>query len=196
MPAPARARTRPAPAPLSRPAPAARTRLAPVGTLQAAATALAADRDPSFVVAEPVRRPRLRVVDEAARRDQLARQRRARLLVAVVVTVVVGSVFALAAAHAYLVSGQGRLDRLTAEVEQARATYSENRLEVAQLGSPERITSEAINRLGMVTPDATHYLSPSSQLAAQVGAIAPGATTSEAAGAPWSAVKPYLGASK
>ncbi len=213
MPVPARSRSRTAPSVRTRaagsgsaaaPTPSTRSRrvtpvaVEAIGTLQAAATALAADRDPSFVAPAPVRRPRLRVVDEAARRAQLARQRRARFIVTLVVAVVVGSVFALAAAHAYLVSGQSKLDRLTAQVEQARATYSRSRLEVAQLGSPARIVTEATSRLGMVTPATTRYLSPSSQLAVEVGAVDPGSPSSDSvnAGAPWYSVKPYLGASK
>jgi cell division protein FtsL len=141
-------------------------------------------------------KPRLRVVDEAARRLQLARERRARVLVAFAIVVVVGSVFALAATHAFLVSGQGRLDRLHSQVADARSRYSEARLEVAELGAPARIVREARDRLGMVPPATVHYLSPSSELAMQVGATGSSSTDGGQAGSPWGSVKPYLGGAR
>jgi cell division protein FtsL len=174
------------------------------GSLQAAAAALSADQLPGHELppAEPrarTGRPRLRVVDEAARRQQQARQRRARLLVAGAVVTVVGSVFALAASHAYLVSGQSELDRLSVQVEDARSQYSEVRLQVAELGAPDRIVSEAVNRLGMVSSPSVRYLAPSSQLATQLGVVGGSPQTDPGDGKPgasWSSVKPYLGGSR
>jgi cell division protein FtsL len=145
----------------------------------------------------PAPRPRLRVVDEAARRAQLARQRRARLVLALVVAAVVGSVFALAGAHAYLVSGQGQLDRLNAEVAEARSHYSQARLQVAELGAPARIVRVAQDRLGMVPPAGVRYLAPSNELALQVGAIGQVGSADQAPpGQPWASIKPYLGSAR
>ncbi|MGD9797762.1 MAG: septum formation initiator family protein [Acidimicrobiia bacterium] len=185
MPAPSRApRARPVAAPARAAAPAAASR----GATARATVPAVAPREATAA------RPRLRVVDEGRRRAQLARQRRARLVVALAIAVVVGSVFALAAAHATLVSGQGRIDRLDAALVEARAEYAEARLEVAQLGAPDRIVQEARDRLGMVPPGEVRYLSPSPQLAAEIGATGDVGTTASDDRIPWAAVKPYLGA--
>jgi cell division protein FtsL len=182
MPAPARA---PRPRAATRPVPAVRR------------IDLAGDDASVAGVTTVAPRPRLRVVDEPARRAQLARQRRARTILSAVILAVVLMVFALAGTHAYLVSGQGQLDHLNAEVADARSRYSEARLEVAELGAPQRIVSVARDRLGMVTAPRVHYLAPSTELALQVGAIGDvGTADTAAAGQPWASVKPYLGSGR
>jgi hypothetical protein len=106
------------------------------------------------------------------------------------------SLFALAAFHAMLASGQAELDRLEQRVGDARARYESLRLDVAELEAPSRIVREAQERLGMVPPPDVTYLSPSRTVAdeiAQAAAADPSPPPSEAAdGAAWATVKPYL----
>lgn len=161
---------RPMPAPARRPAP--RTTVRPRPERQQA-------------------RPRLRVVDDT-RLGIAARRRRARLIVVVAAFTAAGLLFALAASNAMLVSGQARLDRLQRDVAEAQSQYSENRLRVAQLESPDRIVEAARARLGMVPPPAVTYLTPSEAVADEVGRPEAPATTGDG-GRSWAAVKPYLG---
>jgi len=103
--------------------------------------------------------------------------------------------FALAASHALLASGQAKLDALNAEVDDAQARYQSLRLDVAELEAPDRIVREAQERLGMVPPPEVTYLSPSAALADEVGtaASAPSPTSGEAGErAAYATVKPYL----
>jgi cell division protein FtsL len=171
---------------------------APDGRRAAARAATVADRRAALAPAPPADRrprPRLRVVDDARLRAELARRRRARLTVLGVFLAVVASLLGLAASHAHLVSGQSRLDDLEAEVVAAQARYSASRLEVAELAAPDRIVREARDRLGMVTPPSIRYVTPSAERAAEVGAATDGLTAEAPAdaGAAWGAVKPYLG---
>lgn len=110
------------------------------------------------------------------------------------VLVVIG-LFALAASHAMLASGQARLDDLNREVDDAQARYQSLRLDIAELEAPDRIVREAQERLGMVPPPDVTYLSPSAALADEVGAAAaaPSPTSGEAGErAAYANVKPYL----
>jgi cell division protein FtsL len=140
-------------------------------------------------------RRHLRVVDET-RLSMAARRRRTRAVLLLVSVVVVLSLFALAAFHAMLASGQADLDRLEAKVSDAQATYEHLRLDVAELEAPSRIVREAQERLGMVPPPGVTYLTPSEAVSEEVGqgaAVDPPSTSDEAADrAPWATVKPYL----
>jgi len=123
------------------------------------------------------------------------RRRRVRLVMFGGGLLLVFGLFALAASHAMLASGQAKLDRLHAEVDDAQARYQSLRLDVAELEAPERIVREAQERLGMVPPPDVTYLSPSAAMADEVGtaAAAPSPTTSEAGErAAYATVKPYL----
>ena len=70
------------------------------------------------------------------------------------------ALFAVAASHALLIERQARVDDLDASVAEQQARYEELSLEVAQLQSPERIRSEATERLGMVPSGEVVWLTP------------------------------------
>ena len=61
--------------------------------------------------------------------------------------------------HNMLVSGQRRLDRISAEVQERRAEQARLRLLVAELESPQRIVTQA-ERQGMQVPDKTTWVKP------------------------------------
>jgi cell division protein FtsL len=110
--------------------------------------------------------------------------------------VLVASLFALAAFHAMLATGQAKIDHLETRVGDAQAQYERLRLQVAELEAPERIVREAQERLGMVPPPGVTYLTPSQSVTDEVGrSSALDATASSVdAGdrAAWATVKPYL----
>jgi hypothetical protein len=141
--------------------------------------------------AVPQPRPRLRLVDDA-RLKAAHRRRRTRLVLFAAGLLATGCLFALAAANAVLVSGQGRLDALELKVADAQSQYSANRLKVAQLESPDHIVQTAQQRLGMVPPPAVTYLTPSEQMAAEAGTTANTEPTAPEDGTSWAAAKPYL----
>jgi cell division protein FtsL len=138
---------------------------------------------------------RLRVVSD--QRIAAAKRRRAvRFLALAVGAVMMGALFALAAFHAMLASGQAELDTIEERVSAAQARYEQLRLDVAELEAPSRIVREAQERLGMVPPPDVTYLTPSEAVTAEVGqaaALDRPLTDSEAGDrAAWAAVKPYL----
>jgi hypothetical protein len=156
------------------------------------AAAAPARRPRPAAAPQPKPRPRLRLVDDA-RLKAAHRRRRTRLVLFMAGLLATGCLFALAAANAVLVSGQGRLDQLEAKVAEAQSQYSANRLKVAQLQSPDHIVEAARDRLGMVPPPVVTYLSPSEAMAAEAGTTAredPATTSSD--GTSWAAAKPYL----
>jgi cell division protein FtsB len=115
---------------------------------------------------------------------QAARRRQTRWIVRGLAAVALLVPFALAGAHAVLVSGQDRLDHLESDVDAARARYAESRLQVAELEAPERIVREAKDRLGMVQPDRVIYLSPDPALVAAVGGASDGVGSGDASSDP------------
>jgi cell division protein FtsL len=144
----------------------------------------------------PARRPSLRVVDESRVRAVTRRKRtRALMIVAGVFTVV--AIFALASFHAMLLSGQTQLDQLNREVAEERVTYEALRHQVAELESPGRIVTVAQDQLGMLPPEDVTWLVPTVTPEADplVGRGEPevAVDTGPGAGAPWAAVKPFLG---
>jgi cell division protein FtsL len=140
-------------------------------------------------------RPNLRVVSDAR---VVAARRRRRLRGVLVLTgiVMAGSLFALAAFHAMLASGQADLDRLERRVSDAQARYESLRLDVAELEAPSRIVREAHERLGMIPPTGVTYLTPSEAASAEVGQAAandsPLTSDEDGERAAWATVKPYL----
>jgi cell division protein FtsL len=124
----------------------------------------------------------------------------------VVTVLVVGGIFVmlfgLVVFHTMLLQNQQRLDKLDGEVSDAQARYQSLRLQVAQLESPQRIMDVATQKLGMVPPDGTTYLTPAADDAASSssGANQDDASTNETAAPPngdassWPQVKPFLGA--
>lgn len=74
--------------------------------------------------------------------------------------IVIVALFALAAVHALLISGQIRLDDLRSEAASESEEIRRLRLRVAELESPDRVLDVARERLGMVAPDEVGYLLP------------------------------------
>ena len=166
---------------------------------QARAVAARGARQAPVATVTPLRartrpaRPDLKVVREEQRRRVAVRQRRMRAAFVAGGVLAGGLLFALAAFHAVLVSGQVRLDDLEARVADAQARYAAARLEVAELEAPDRIVAEA-TRIGMVEPPTVTYLAPSGAVAAPSEPApeeASGAGDGQAASS-WSHVKPYL----
>lgn len=181
------------------PAPArARVPARPISTLPAPASG---SRPALVPVPGRVSRPRppLRLVDNR-RLEIAARRRRARRLLVTSVVLAGASLLALAGTHAVLVSNQVRLDDLEQQVADVQARHQSLRLEVARMEAPERIVTAAVERLGMVPPDAVTYLQPAvgtdPQLDDTPGRPAEAAASDpvgEWPASPWGAVKPYLG---
>ena len=168
---------------------------APARARQRVVSAAAPSRRPAPVrrVAPAPARPDLRVVSDS--RVQAADRRR-RLRVKIVGAGVLAAIFlfALAASHAVLVTGQGRLDQLEAEVVEAQTRYSANRLRVAELESPARIV-QAAQTLGMVPPPGVTYLTPSVPVDEAGGSWSRGTDGGDGdtgGGSSWAAIKPYL----
>ena len=169
------------------------------------ATTIAAPRRGSAAPAPapqraPVRRrPPLEVV-----RPQPPRRSRIGVIGVIGTVVLFGVLFALVLFQTVMVQNQSRLDHLDTNIRDEQGRYQQLRLQVAQLESPARVVSEATQRLGMVPPPGTSYLTPSAADAAVTNAGAPsaasGATSSDGlpddSGADWQTVKPYLGAAR
>ncbi|MDQ6782450.1 MAG: hypothetical protein M3063_03170 [Actinomycetota bacterium] len=109
---------------------------------------------------------------------------RARLLLvgSAVLSVVVA--FALVYLHVVMAQRQFRLDSLATQVAKQQITYSQLRLHVAQLESPQQIIATAEGRLGMRQPSSVTYLAPSTPLPAG------GTSTGSGGGAGRSAMGP------
>lgn len=95
-------------------------------------------------------KPDLRLVKGggAPRLERLSPRARLVSLVAMVGIVL----FAVVAFHVVLSQGQFQLEKLEAKADDEQDRYSRLRLQVAELESPARITTEARDRLGMVPP--------------------------------------------
>lgn len=110
--------------------------------------------------------------------------------------------FALVAFHVLLTQGQFQLQKLENGASEQQAQYERNRLEVAQLESPSRITNEAVNRLGMVPADKVTPITPNAQQLPRAADGSPAPVASEATSpdtqsiaddpGAWSSVKPHL----
>lgn len=68
--------------------------------------------------------------------------------------------FGLVAFHVLLTQGQFTLQKLENRANDQQAQYERLRLQVAQLESPSRIRSEAVDRLGMVGADKVTPITP------------------------------------
>jgi cell division protein FtsL len=133
--------------------------------------------------AEP-RRRHLRVVRPARPRLGLSLSPRAGVILTVLAFV---ALFGVAVSHALLIQNQANVDALDERVAQEQARYEELRLEVAQLESPQRISTEAQQDLGMVAPGDTEWLTPDEPAPSDQPEDVPEATDTSAA-----RVKPYL----
>ena len=104
--------------------------------------------------------PNLRVLEggsEPAKSRITPRVRLAGLIAMVAVVL-----FGVVAFHVVLSQGEFKLENLSAKADSQQDQYERLRLQVSQLESPSRITSEAQNRLGMVTPDKVTPVTPNS----------------------------------
>jgi hypothetical protein len=98
-------------------------------------------------------RPALRVVE--------ARRRRRGWQVGTVAGVVLfAALFAVAGFQTLIVSSQKQLDDLNRDIDAATTAGVRLDSQLAELQSPQRITDEATQRLGMVAPPGVAYLQP------------------------------------
>lgn len=151
-------------------------------------------------------RPDLRLVESTPKLRLQTRTPRWRLVFYVAATGAL--LFAVVAFHVLLSQGQFALDDMKAQTAEEQATYERLRLDVAQLESPERITTEAIERLGMVPAEQVQAVSPRAEDVApgtgpaigQSGAtVDDKATASDGTSDPanartWAELKPHLSA--
>jgi cell division protein FtsL len=128
------------------------------------------------------RSPHLRVVRPV--RSALRLSPRMGVVLTVVAFV---ALFAVAACHALLIEGQAEVDQLDRDVAAQQARYEELRLEVAELKSPSRVRSEAIEELGMVPAGETVFLTAEEPVPADDEAEPVDSPDTSAA-----RVKPYL----
>ena len=114
-----------------------------------------------------------------------------------------GALFGVAVSHALLIQSQTRLDEMDKEAAAEQARYEQNRADVAELESPDRIIAAA-HDLGMVDPAETVWLTPDeaadaglTDQAGSGGAAGNGTTGSDDADSTdttsYEEVKPYLG---
>ena len=98
-------------------------------------------------------RSRLRLVDRTA-----PERRRIGLIAGVVVVVVF--LFAIAAAQTLIISEQAHIDRVNNRIAEAETLAEQLRVELAQLQSPQNITTAATTKLGMIPSPTPVYLQP------------------------------------
>lgn len=180
---------KPSPRPTPRPAPrttrstarptargsvrAGASRSAPRGTSAATATAVAT---------APARAPRERREERPSLELVAAQRSRRRLRIAGITTfgLVFGSMLGLAVFHSVLVQGQLHVDQLDSQIRAEQERQSALRLQVAQLGAPQRIIVAA-GEQGMVPPDDRKFLPaiiPGSAVPPPVTTKAPATTKS------------------
>lgn len=121
-------------------------------------TALAAAPDASPAREERARPRHLRVVPDGLTAAQRRRRARAVLMGAIGASAAIG--LALVYFHVILAQRQFAIDHLQSQVQQAQSSYQQQRLDVAELGSPAHIVATAEGQLGMVQPANVTYLTP------------------------------------
>ncbi len=109
---------------------------------------------------EPDGRPRRRPGRHLRPVEKQTKRRSPAVPVIVGSGIVIVALFALAAMHALLISGQLHLDDLRREQASESEEIRRLRLEVAQLEAPDRVLEVARDRLGMVDPGEVGYLLP------------------------------------
>jgi cell division protein FtsL len=130
------------------------------------------------------RRGHLRVVGTQRARLGLSLSPRAGVILTVLAFV---ALFGVAASHALLIQNQAHVDELDDRVAAEQARYEELRLEVAELESPQRISGEAQQTLGMVPAGEVQWLTPDEPAPPGEPEEIPESTDTSAA-----RVKPYL----
>lgn len=120
-----------------------------------AAVATVARRAGGFFVPDSATddRPGLRVVTEARR------ERRRRIGVLALIGLAI-AMFAVVGSQTLIVSQQAHIDRVNNQIADAETRARELHRELAQLQSPQHITSEATSRLGMIPAPTPVYLQP------------------------------------
>lgn len=109
-------------------------------------------------------RPELRVVE--------ARRRRSGWQVGTIAGVVLfAALFAVAGFQTLIVSSQKQLDDLNRGIGAATTAGVRLDSQLAELQSPQRITTEATQRLGMVAPPGVAYLQPGPDDDARAGEV-------------------------
>ena len=165
-------------------------------TTTTSATAAAPTAERRRAAHPSAQRAPLQVVPAGYRPPQ-ARRRRARLITVSAIAIACVLVFGLAGIHVLLTEGQFRLAHLQTKANDAEAEYVRLRLEVAQLESPQRIVADAQERLGMISPSALTYLTPTSAVTVARHATMPAHTTTTTkrktiATLGWATAKPAL----
>jgi cell division protein FtsL len=102
-------------------------------------------------------RPRLTAV-AAERLREIARARRARAVMLLAASLVLGTLLVIAAAQAVVAAQQVRIDGLQQQLSTATTTNETLQVERANLTSPSRILRMAEHRLGMIAPTNIIYL--------------------------------------
>jgi hypothetical protein len=129
----------------------------------------------------------LRVVPDARRRGLRVRiTPRTGVLLTVSLF---GALFGVAVSHAMLIESQMDLEQLDGRAASEQARYERLRRDVAELEAPDRIVSEAQDRLGMVPAEDVQWLTPDQPAPAGGGEEEDGADTPATS---WSDVKPYM----
>lgn len=114
-------------------------------------------------------RPSLRVVAEARR------ERRRRIGVLALIGLAV-AMFAVVGSQTLIVSQQAHIDHVNNQIADAETKARELHLELAQLQSPQHITSEATSKLGMIPAPTPVYLQPKDTDDARAGEMPPAPT--------------------
>ncbi len=114
-------------------------------------------------------RSRLRLVDRTA-----PERRRIGLMAGIIGVVVV--LFAIAAAQTLIISEQAHIDRVNNRIAEAETRAELLRVELAQLQSPQNITTAATTRLGMIPSPTPVYLQPKTTDDARAGETPPAPT--------------------
>lgn len=123
---------------------------------EAAAVATRARRSGSVATRERVLDDgRLRVADGAPR-PGLLRRRGAGVVLGL--TALVVAMFAVAGANTLLISQQAHIDRTNARIAGAEARAEELRVELAELRSPQYVTTRAATTLGMIPAPTPVYI--------------------------------------
>ena len=128
-------------------------------------------------------RSRLRLVDRTA-----PERRRIGLMAGIIGVVVV--LFAIAAAQTLIISEQAHIDRVNNRIAEAETRAELLRVELAQLQSPQNITTSATTRLGMIPSPTPVYLQPKTTDDARAGETPPSPTPKAVPKATTTAVVP------
>lgn len=159
------------------------------GSRRASAQQSAALREPAVAP-----RPDLRVLEGGGKTLRQERLGRARVVASVAVLGLI--LFGVVAFHVVLSQGQFELEQMETRAAEEQAQYDKRRLQVAQLESPERITQEATNRLGMVPAEKVTAVAPDAQdispLAKNFEISGGNPTNDPSRAQSWAKVKPHL----